>query len=316
MERDTEKQMAEGLTIGIPRAMLYYRCHMLWETFFHELGIRTVTSGATSRETFLRGAARSVDESCLSQKIFFGHVEELIGKCDMVLIPRIVNFGRRREFCVRFEALPDIARNSFRDTDLKILSYNIDCVNGNNEEEAFAEMGRRLGLDRRSVAKAYRSARKEDQNAWKARVRAEEEKYRQDGIRILIAGHSYVYSDPYFGEMIEKALKKLGTIPIRADLVNRKKALEQSDRVSPTCKWEMNREILGSVALHQENIDGIVIVSAFPCGPDAMVDDLLTRKVKNVPVLNMVLDSQSGVAGVETRLESFVDILRFRRGDM
>ena len=35
---------------------------------------------------------------------------------------------------------------------------------------------------------------------------------------------------------------------------------------------------------------------------------------KGIPILNLVLDSQSGAAGVETRLESFIDIIRFKEG--
>ena len=38
------------LTIGLPRAMLYYRYSVLWRTFFQELGMETVDSGPTDRE--------------------------------------------------------------------------------------------------------------------------------------------------------------------------------------------------------------------------------------------------------------------------
>ncbi len=44
-----------------------------------------------------------------------------------------------------------------------------------------------------------------------------------------------------------------------------------------------------------------------------MTNDMLVRLVKDVPILTIILDNQSGSAGLETRLESFVDILRFRR---
>ena len=33
-------------------------------------------------------------------------------------------------------------------------------------------------------------------------------------------------------------------------------------------------------------------------------------------LLNLVLDGQSGTAGVETRLESFIDIIRFKEGQL
>ena len=47
-----------------------------------------------------------------------------------------------------------------------------------------------------------------------------------------------------------------------------------------------------------------------------MVNELLARRVTRVPMLNLVLDSQSGTAGIETRLESFIDIIRFKEGKL
>ena len=78
----------------------------------------------------------------------------------------------------------------------------------------------------------------------------------------------------------------------------------------------MNEELMGSAVLWKEKVDGIILVSAFPCGPDSMTNELLSRRLKDVPLLQLVLDAQSGTAGVETRLESFLDIIRFRKGEL
>jgi predicted nucleotide-binding protein (sugar kinase/HSP70/actin superfamily) len=37
------------------------------------------------------------------------------------------------------------------------------------------------------------------------------------------------------------------------------------------------------------------------------------NKMAHIPILQMTLDAQTGTAGVETRLESFIDILKMRR---
>ena len=47
-----------------------------------------------------------------------------------------------------------------------------------------------------------------------------------------------------------------------------------------------------------------------------MVNELILRRVRGIPMLTLVLDSQSGTAGVETRLESFIDIIRFKEGKL
>ncbi len=81
----------------------------------------------------------------------------------------------------------------------------------------------------------------------------------------------------------------------------------------PTVPWMVSRELLGAVVALKGQVDGIILMSAFPCGPDSMVNDLLTRKLQELPILVLTLDAQDGSAGLETRLESFVDILQFRR---
>lgn len=302
------------ITVGIPRGMLYYRYMSLWSAFFKELGVDIIVSEPTSRETFNTGAAHANDETCLSEKIFLGHVAELVGKCDYILVPRLCNLGRRQEYCVRFMAMPDLTENCFPGQDLHLLTYSVDEMHGSSEKDAYIDLAKQLGFGKREGKKAYSKARKVYEESWNARVKAEEKLYDTDGIKIMIAGHSYVYQDPYFGGMVTDVLKKLDVTAVHANVTNRKRALELSDAVSPTCKWEVSREIIGSIVEHKNKVDGIILVSAFPCGPDAMVNELLMRKINGIPVLNLVLDAQSGVAGIETRLESFIDIIRLKKG--
>ena len=65
--------------------------------------------------------------------------------------------------------------------------------------------------------------------------------------------------------------------------------------------------------LLKDKVDGIVLISAYPCGPDALVNDMLIRKINGIPVLQLTLDAQEGTAGVETRIESFIDIIQYQK---
>ncbi len=307
----------QKIKIGLPRAMLYYRYRVLWRTFFQELGMETVISAATDRDIMERGTALAIDEACLSLKIYLGHVAALVGKCDYIMAPRVSNFGRHRSMCTRFESMPDLIRNVFRNSGQKFISYEVDEeMKKKDEEEGFVEMGKALGCSAKASKKAYKQAKKADLVQHKERVQKYEQQYKREGMKVLIAAHSYVVEDPYMGKTVADYLKRVGVIPLRADMVDRDAALKHSKELSPTCKWEVNREILGGIAMHQEDVDGIILLSAFPCGPDAMTNELITRRVKDVPMLNLVLDSQSGTAGVETRLESFIDIIRFKEGKL
>lgn len=301
-------------TIGIPRGMLYYRYETLWRTFFSELGADIVVSEPTTHSIAEEGMSITIDEACLSLKVFFGHVNELIGKCDYIFVPRISSFGRNRDMCPRFTAMYDIAKNIFRNSEQKFLTCNVDVPVGDSEQKAFLSLGQSLGCSKGSVLKAYKKAKKVEQRAWSDKLQKQKRLLEQEGLKILIAGHDYLVEDAYIGKPITDFLKRNGAVPISAGIVDRDTALKRSLEMSPTCKWQLNREIIGGIAMYRDKIDGIIFISAFPCGPDAMVNELMLRRIDGLPMLSLVLDGQNGTAGTETRLESFLDIIRFKRG--
>ena len=77
--------------------------------------------------------------------------------------------------------------------------------------------------------------------------------------------------------------------------------------------WTYSKELIGAIDYYKDNIDGIIFLTAFPCGPDSLVNELMIRKLKKMPTLNIILDELTSETGFETRVESFIDILRERR---
>ena len=304
-----------AITIGIPRAMLYYRYGVLWKAFFEELQVPVVISPPTTRELLESGSSIAVDESCLSAKIFMGHVNALLGKCDAVFIPRYSSLDHNAVFCTRFEGLFDQTRNVFRNTPQRFISCNIDEKEKSSEETAFVSLGRELGFSARESKSAYARAWKADQRQQKLWAKKQEALAAKPGRKILLVGHSYILSDPYLQKPIIGWLEENGATCLRADRMDRVKARKACTGFSPTCRWIMNEELIGSTVLWKQKADGIILVSAFPCGPDSMTNELLTRRLKDIPLMNLVLDAQTGTAGVETRLESFLDIIQFRKGE-
>jgi predicted nucleotide-binding protein (sugar kinase/HSP70/actin superfamily) len=73
---------------------------------------------------------------------------------------------------------------------------------------------------------------------------------------------------------------------------------------------------VGAIALHRRQVDGVILLAAYPCGSDALVNELVMRKVRDVPVIQIILDEQQSEGGLATRLESFVDILKARKQAM
>ena len=116
--------------IGMPRALLHYRYGTLWTTFFEELGCEVVVSDPTDRSIVARGDALSNDECCLASKIYLGHVASLVDadRCDAVFVPSVANVGRRRGFCTKFQALPDLVANTFADKRIELVSCLVNEV--------------------------------------------------------------------------------------------------------------------------------------------------------------------------------------------
>lgn len=311
-----KEQPKSTVTVGLPRAMLYYRFEILWKNYFSALGVKYIVSEPTNKEMIREGTSLSIDEACLSTKIFMGHVKSLIGKCDYILIPRISCYGIKRNMCTKFEALYDMTCNIFRNSGQKFISYNIDELKHLTEDKAFADLGEKLGFTRKQSVSAYKTAKKAETDYLKNQVKAQEALFKKPGLKILIAAHSYVELDPYIGKPVVNYLKKMGVTPIYADVVDRRDAIRQSIKVSPTLKWEFSKEIVGSIQMNHDKVDGIILMSAFPCGPDSMVNEMIIRRFAGTPMLNIVLDDQDGTAGLETRLESFIDILKFKGGTL
>ena len=301
------------MKIGIPRALLYYRYHVLWNTFFQELGIETVISPHTNKTLMDAGSHYAIDENCLSSKLFFGHVSALEGNCDAVFVTRIANYGKDGVMCSRFEGLYDMAVNTFRDHDIDFVTCNVDIQQKCPEEQAYIMLGVSLGASKSKAREAYQKSYQAWQAAQKAHIAEEEARLHDDRIKILVVGHSYNLYDEYIGKPILKGIEQLDAVPICSDAVDLKQAQENSLNICKSVPWIMSRELLGSIAKYHNDVDGIILLTAFPCGPDSMINEMIIRRIKDRPILNLLLDSQDGNAGIETRLESFIDIIRFRK---
>ena len=112
--------------IGLPRALLHYRYGALWETFFQELGYETIVSGPTTKAILEAGDRASIDEACLASKVYLGHVAQIADEVDAFFIPSLASVDHRKGFCTKFQSLPDMVDNTFRDQKLDIISLSID----------------------------------------------------------------------------------------------------------------------------------------------------------------------------------------------
>ena len=301
----------DKLKIGIPRALYYYYFIDFWNYFFKDLDVELIISPKTNKKIIQKGISISNDEMCMSLKNYIGHVDYLKDKCDMILIPRIDNYGLNNQTCTNFLSTVDIIRNIIS---IPILDYNIDVEHNETEQNAFIKIGTKLGLSKKEITKRYEIAKKESGNIKDAKIKQNLKNLKSDKIKILVVGHPYNIYDEYIGKPIINYLKQNNIEIIYSDLFPTSKALKLSKNLSHQCYFKYNKENIGAIEICKNEIDGIIFLSTFPCGPDSLVNELVMRKI-NIPYLNLICDDGNVLTGFETRIESYIDILERRKNE-
>lgn len=301
----------EKITIGIPKAFLYYRYNILWESFFKNLGCKIIISDNTSKKTIELGKKYSVDESCLSSKIYLGHVASLINKCDYLLIPRVENYGKNEKVCVKFNATYDIVKNLFPKQ--KLLNYNIEKTRNPLLFLGYLKMGLKITKNPYKILKSYLLAKKDHKKSKKKLYKDQLQKLNSHKLKVLIVTHPYNIYDEFIGKPIIKKLERMNIELIYADKLDPKISKMYASSLSPTLYWTYSKELIGSIPYYEYSVDGVIFLTSFPCGPDSLVNELILRKITNLPITNILIDELSASTGLETRLESFVDIIKERR---
>lgn len=301
------------MIVGIPRGLLYYEYEVMWKEFLKELNIKYIVSPKTDKEIYELGSNHAMHESCLPLKVFLGHVDYLLDKSDYILVGRIGDLGYYDRMCTRYQASIDLVQNTFRDQGVEVLAFNVDHSSKDYELKSFVDMGKKLGKGRGESVLAYRKAKKVYQDLVKEKEKNLEEKLRSDKIKILLVGHKYNTYDEFTGKRITDSLKKMGAEIILATDMEGNKADFYSKEVTETMPWTFNRQLLGAINRLRDQVDGIVLLSSFNCGPDSMANEMVIRKIKGKPILNLIVDGQEGIVGMETRLESFMDIILFKK---
>lgn len=296
----------EKVKIGIPRGLYYYEYGNLYKKFFEKLGFEVVVSKKTDNEIYYNGNNLATDEMCLSLKIFLGHINYLKDKCDYIVIPRIDNFGLSNQTCTNFLALYDICNNLF---DINILNYNIDLNKDKDEIDGFLEMGNELKINPFKVVSTYEKTKEEIERKKRLSVLKNIQKLESKNKKILLLSHSYNLYDELIGNPVIKMLEKQDITVIYPNVTEEEILLKESKKISHDLYWKNSKLLIGALSYLKGKIDGVVFLTSFPCALDSISFELAMRKAK-IPYLNLVVDNLNGLAGIETRIESFADILK------
>lgn len=316
------------MRLGVPRGLFYYDYIEFIKLLFDSTEIKLVWGEENNDDTLLAGSRFVVDEACFPIKLFAGQVASLLEKCDAVLIPRLMKDFSGRWLCPKLLGLPEILWE-LPDHNKLFITEPLYFDDSKKLKKSLWELCGKTGMNRKKFNMNFSKAYMYQKNLMSGAVHqhieaaweftplppAEGEIILPNTFSILLAGHCYNVYDNYANGEIMKKLDALGieTVTERcAGHREREKAVADLNLIK-TPFWESMVRILGS-AMHLKNqIDGIIYLSSFSCGPDAFIIELLKEHIKEIPVMILKLDEHKGEAGYETRLEAFADLLKYRR---
>ena len=321
------------MKIGIPRALIYWKepfstgSHRgyFWKNFFKNLDVEVVLSPQTNKEIIEMGVKIADPETCFATKVFLGHLLWLDGKADYIFVPRLKTNEEKLEFCPRFFGLPDLAKILVK---TEVLTESFDFRKNGSLEKPFWKLGKKLGLNGEKIKRAVDFAFSEEK---KIKKEQEEEFFRKINSKkqkILLISHPYNLYDDFVNVGIEKKLKDLGAEVIYIDEVptNNQQATSYKLKTEwPRFHWEFGKEIRKKVEeilkyktcpvrnrRFSNGVSGVIEISSFLCGCDAVLKEFVEKAFKEakIPFLYLIIDEHTADAGIQTRLEAFIDTLK------
>ena len=292
--------------IGIPRALLNHKFLPLWQTFFESLGLDTVISPPTTRKILEDGIRHTIDEACVPVKAFSGHCLYLCDKVDLLFVPHMASVEKGSFICCKFLGLPDIIRNCIPDVP-EIVTVDID-LNRKSWRRSMFELGWNFTKNPIMLERAYQMA----QNAQRESDFHHNSSKLNGKLSIGLVAHSYNIYDTYVNMDIIQKIEGLGAVVLTPDMFPSKIIRRAGRDFSGEVYWTYGREIVGAASyLSGGKADGIILLTSFGCGPDSLLCELVIRRLKHkIPIMQLVFDEETGEAGIMTRLESFVDMVR------
>ncbi len=304
--RSNGTKVVSGTRIGIPRALTTHSLFPLYSTFFSQLGMDVVLSNVDPR-----GDLTSYSGFCFPAQIAHGAVLDLVKKdVGLIFIPHVVRMPHPNQckdsyLCPITQAEPYFLAKAFPDR--RLLSPVLEFINGYQTCTALVDMAvSDLGVSRDSATDAWDSA-------VQAQVQAErtlrelgkqalEEALAAGKPAILLAGHSYNAFTPEASQSVGKKLSSMGVAVIPADCL-------MPEGAGPT-SWHFANMILNAVGIAKQHSNLFLLsVSNFSCTIDAFTHSMLAAELGSKPYLVLEIDAHTADAGVQTRLEAFLDII-------
>ena len=325
-QRDAISDSTE--TVGIPRSLYVNILFPLYYHFFTALNLKVVLSDSSDPE----GVRKTASAFCFPVEIAHGMYQDLLNKQPKhIFLPHIKRLhvphrdtekdGGNNCTCVLAQCEPYYLKSAFKDIPAQPISPVLDFHSGYEAmEEEFVKVGQQLGCSKEDSLKAFaigaakqRAFLSEKKRLGQEALRALSENPAE--IAVVVFGRPYnaLSEDANLGIPRKLASRNVRVIPFDCLPYENESSMENMN-------WAIGHELVQAARFVKKHpqLYGAYI-SNFSCGPDSFILGYFRDIMKTKPSLTLELDSHSADAGINTRIEAFLDIVqryrKLRQGD-
>ena len=308
--------------IGINRSFLTNTYYPLYSTFFAELGFEPVLPDTYSQKGIDKRNAAFCYPGELSHGFFYDLLQ-MESPPDYIFLPHfkavdVPDNHPRSVVCPLLQGEPYYLQTAFREEidalkakGTKILTPLLDLTKGvTGARASLIDTAKQMNIGRKEAIVAFEKAAKQQMACRMEMKSLGENALREldahpDRIAVVLLARSYngFVEEAHMG--IPHKLASRGVMVIPYDFLPL-----NDEPVKPHMYWGMGRMILKAAEMvkNHPQLFGTYITN-FSCGPDSFILGYFRELMGRKPSLTLELDSHSADAGLETRVEAFLDIV-------
>jgi len=313
----------KSIKIGINNALLTHNVFPLYYNFFGSLGCQVIVPEEMNEEAL----NRQTTSFCYPAQISICYFDTLINKNpDYYFIPQLrelyVEKGNQKQdfcaTCIFSQGEPYWMNSVFKDKKIKdkILDPTINFRNGyESQEDVFVEIARKLKFSKDKAKQAYKKAveiQKQFEKELKeiGRKAIEELRRTPDKFAVILFGrpHNAFTNDANKG--IPKKIASRGFMVIPYEMID----FEDEVLMQPfkdSMHWEIGQKLLkASQFVYKDSQLFAVYITNFLCAIDSFLVQHVRRVMGTKPSLTLELDGHTADAGINTRIDAFLDVVK------
>jgi predicted CoA-substrate-specific enzyme activase len=308
-------------TIGLNLTFTVNRLFPLYQAFFNSLGFKVILPDYVDSNGF----ENQHSSFCYPVELAHGLFYNLVTKNpDYIFIPELYEMHvpgcehhpkDSNATCVFISKEANYLGQAFKINDIgnKLLHPYLNFAKGyRSAQQSFIDIAKRLGENNKKKAvSAFENAIKQQEAADRDILKSGEDflaalEADPSAVAIVLVGRDYNAFSGIANKGIPQKFASLGLQVVPYDILNSK-----DEDISSYQSWEAGKKILRvakTIRKHPQLF--ATYISNYSCGPDSILVPLFRGIMGGKPSLTLELDQHTADAGINTRIDAFLDVVR------